>query len=275
MPAGINRRLSNISANEDVFQSSLTPYKDALKKSGHDFNLKYEEGPGRGRQRRGRKITWFNPPFSANVSTDIGAKFLRIIDTCFPKDHILHKIINRNTVKISYRCMPNMQQVISMQNSKILKQKDQPDPPPRCSCRGGINSCPLGGGCEIKEVVYCAQVTRLDNNTTEFYTGLTGGSFKKRYNQHHSDFRNQSKEHKTCLSKHVWKHKRENVPFRVDWKILSRGKVFNPVTKKCQLCLKEKFLIMFSPETATLNARTEMYNTCRHRLTKLLKNSKT
>ena len=61
----------------------------------------------------------------------------------------------------------------------------------------------------------------------------------------------------------------------VDWKILSTGKVFNPVTKKCKLCLKEKFLIMFSPKTATLNARMEMYNTCSHRLTKLHKNSKT
>ena len=171
--------------------------------------------------------------------------------------------------------MPSIGQVISTQNSKIFKHKEQPDPPPRCSCRGGPASCPLGGGCEVKEVVYCAKATRLDTNTVEFYTGLTGGPFKARYNKHQSDIRNASGEHNTCLSKHIWSLKRENAPYRIDWKILTRGKVFNPVTKKCRLCLKEKYFIMFSPESATLNNRSELYNTCRHRLSKLLMNTKT
>ena len=70
---------------------------------------------------------------SLNVSTNIGAKFLRIIDTCFPKEHTLNKIINRNTIKVSYRCMPNMGHFLSKHHSKIANQKDQPDPPPRCS----------------------------------------------------------------------------------------------------------------------------------------------
>ena len=245
--------------------------------SGHDFTFKYDPNAGnRPKPRnRGRKRTYFNPPYSLNVSTNIGAKFLRIIDECFPKEHILYKIINRNTIKVSYRCMPNMGHLLSTHNSKISKLKDQPDPPPRCSCRGGPASCPLGGGCEVKEVVYCAKVTQLDSNTVDFYTGLTGGSFKGRYNQHQHDFRHQAKEHSTCLSKHIWGLKREDTPYTVDWKILSRGKVFNPVTQKCRLCLKEKFFIMFHPETATLNDRSELYNTCRHRLSKLLKKTKT
>ena len=39
--------------------------------------------------KRSRNITWFNPPYSANVVTSIGAKFLKILDTCFPTTHSL------------------------------------------------------------------------------------------------------------------------------------------------------------------------------------------
>jgi hypothetical protein len=89
-----------------------------------EFNLKFEPDVNNGarKRNRGRRITWFNPPYSVNVSTNIGAKFLRIIDTCFPPAHILHKIINRNTIKVSYRCMPNMKEVIGRHNSKIAKK---------------------------------------------------------------------------------------------------------------------------------------------------------
>ena len=50
-------------------------------------------------------------------------------------------------------------------------------PTPTLQLQGGTTR-PLGGGSEVKEVVYCAKATRLDNNTAEFYTGLTGGPSK-------------------------------------------------------------------------------------------------
>ena len=48
-----------------------------------------------------RKVIWFNPPFSVNVTT-LGAEFLKLIDKAFPKSSPLNKIFNRNTLKISY-----------------------------------------------------------------------------------------------------------------------------------------------------------------------------
>ena len=42
LPAGINMRLSNNSANEDVFKNALPLYRDALKNSGYDLDFKYE-----------------------------------------------------------------------------------------------------------------------------------------------------------------------------------------------------------------------------------------
>ena len=235
----MNRRLSSISANEEIFGAAIPPYQKALNDSGYNFTLKFDQGAHSGGKKRNRRrnITWFNPPYSANVSTNIGAKFLRIIDACFPKSHPLHKIINRNTIKISYRCMPNMKKILSKQNAKVAKESAAPSDSPGCNCRGGPPTCPLNGACQTKEVVYKATVTRLDNNHVETYTGLTGATFKTRYNKHMSDFRNQAYSDSTTLSKYIWDLKTHNTPYNVSWQILSKARVFNPVTKTCQLCL--------------------------------------
>ena len=117
----MNKRLNSISATEQIFLDSKDPYQKALNDSGYTFNLKYEPVGEKGDKKRirGRKVIYFNPPFSANVSTNIGAKFLRIVDSCIPPGHILRKIINRNSIKVSYRCMPNMKKALGKHNSKI------------------------------------------------------------------------------------------------------------------------------------------------------------
>ena len=69
---------------------------------------------------RKRKIIWYNPPYSKNVSNNVGQSFLKIIDEEFPADHPLHKIFNCNTVKISYSCMPNIKQTIDGHNKSTL-----------------------------------------------------------------------------------------------------------------------------------------------------------
>ena len=69
------------------------------------------------------KKTWFNPSFSSNVETKIGKKFFNILDKYFPNHHNLHKVINRNTVKLSYCCMPNVGRLLKAHNQKVLKQR--------------------------------------------------------------------------------------------------------------------------------------------------------
>ena len=77
IPAAVNRRLSNISANEDVFKGAIPPYQEALNKAGYEHQLSYQPKTnlGNSRRNRPRNITWFNPPFSRNVATNVGAKF--------------------------------------------------------------------------------------------------------------------------------------------------------------------------------------------------------
>ena len=270
IPAAVNKRLSTISANQEVFENAAPPYQEALNKSGFEHKLKFEpEQPSSGsrRRNRGRNVTWFNPPFSTSVKTNIGSKFLKIIDTCFPPSHPLHKILNRNTLKISYKCMPNISRAISKHNSEVTKPvSDQSET--GCNCRGGTDSCPVGGTCLTTSVIYRATVATA--GSTETYTGLTGGTFKKRFDKHNSDFRHIQYRHSSTLSTYIWELKEQRISYKITWRIMDRAPVFNPITKKCRLCCKEKFYIMFKPDGATLNDRDEFYSTCRHRLQQLL-----
>ena len=85
-------------------------------------------------------------------------KFLEIFDFCFPVGHRLRSTLNRNTVKVSYCTMPNMAQMISRHNQKLLVPKETLDK--ECNCRNK-NSCPLEGKCKTSGVVYQATVTTI------------------------------------------------------------------------------------------------------------------
>ena len=117
IPQAINNRLSNISSDKQSFDSAIPPYQEALQKSGYDYKLDYNPQPKRSRS---RNIIWFNPPYNSNVITIIGYKFLQAIDDSFPPNNPLHKIFNRNTLKLSYSCMPNVHCIVSGHNKTIL-----------------------------------------------------------------------------------------------------------------------------------------------------------
>ena len=79
----------------------------------------------------------------------------------------------------------------------------------------------------------------------------------------------------TSLSTHILELKDKGTDYDVEWDFIDRAPSFNPITRKCRLCLKEKFHIMYSKEGSTLNKRQEIFNTCRHRKQKLLQYVKT
>ena len=105
IPLNINKRLTTISSSKETFDESIAPYQKALKESGYDHKLTYnpsQERTPKNKRKRRRNITWYNPPFNSNVRTNLGRKFLHIVDKCFPKSHPIHKIFNRHTLKLSY-----------------------------------------------------------------------------------------------------------------------------------------------------------------------------
>ena len=325
IPKMVNQRLNMLSSSQEMFNSAVQQYQDALEDSEYEHKLEYEEvnifemNEGTKKKRRRYKNEfWYNPPWNINVQTKIGEAFLKALDSEIKPDNPLRKVFNRHTIKISYSNMPNMSKVVSTHNSKIFTKKmdeekekklnlqkekiqkaiqensQQPQTRARrkikqqlqqqqqkikndartCNCRGGPRNCPLGGKClSEKSVVYYCKVTRLDNNTSEYYTGLTEGAFKYRLYGHNSSFKNNKGKNSTMLSKHIWWLKSNNIRYQLEWKILGKAKGYNPVTKICRLCLLEKFFIMYKPETATLNNRDEFFNPCRHKWKYMLSNS--
>ena len=91
-------------------------------------------------------MAWFNPSYSLDIASNIGKEFLELIDKHFPPNHPLHSICNRSTLKVSYRCLPNMGSLIGRHNSKVLKNSDaiQPQPVANCNCRKK-QDCPVPG----------------------------------------------------------------------------------------------------------------------------------
>ena len=181
IPRGVNDRLSRLSSNETVFSSAIPLYQQALIDSGYDFKLKYNPEAGSDSQskrnrRRTRQIVWFNPPYSMNIETNIGQEFLKLIDN-FPQNNILAPVMKRNKVKVSFRTMKNMDQIISSHNIRVQNPERSEDaaPKPHCNCqRARKSECPLPGQCHtdqngrVESIVYRAKIQREDTVATEF-----------------------------------------------------------------------------------------------------------
>ena len=182
LPVSIEKRLSETSSNENVFNDAAKLYHDALKESGFNYNLKYSKTPGKNaetetKKNRKRKIIWFNPPFSKNVKTNIGKVFFKFLNKHFPPNSKLNKIFNRNTIKISYGCMRNIGSIISSHNRATLHPATISY---GCNCRVK-DSCPLNGECLTPKLVCRADIENNSYNEKKYYLGLSETTFKERY----------------------------------------------------------------------------------------------
>ena len=152
LPLTIEKRLSEHSSNEEIFNNAKADYEKALKDSGYQPALKFTPHVDEIFQRRNRKrnIIWFNPPFSKNVSTNIARRFLNLINKHFPRNHKFSKLFNRNNVKVSYSCTPNVKSIIDSHNKNVLKNQTEGEER-ACNCRIK-DQCPLNGECLAKNI---------------------------------------------------------------------------------------------------------------------------
>ena len=277
IPKSINNRLSEISCDEDSFNKATPLYQKALNDSGYTHNLRYSQpAPAQSvtspTKKRHRNTIWYNAPYSKNVQTNIGRTFLNILDKEFPKGNPLHKIFNRNTVKVSYSCMTNLKQNIDGRNKFLLHDKKDAQTK-SCNCRNP-SDCPLAGNCLKESLIYQATVTTEDNKPDKTFIGLTENTFKTRFTNHKASFNHKTKRLNTELSKHIWQLKESNTRFRITWKILKQASPYNPASSRCNLCLWEKYFIICRPNLASLSKRNELITSCRHANTFLLKSFK-
>merc|ERR1712002_1305414 len=108
----------------------------------------------------------------------------------------LSKILNKNTINLSYSCMPNIKTIIDRHNQKILKKKTKNEVK-ACNCTKF--ECPMKNSktsCREESVVY--EATVQDKKETRHYIGITANEFKKRYYQHRVDFKNKDHTNNTA-----------------------------------------------------------------------------
>ena len=267
IPISIETRLSNTSCNEEVFQESAAFYNEALKRSGYNHQLKFQphqQQQATHNRNRKRKIIWFNPPYHKNLTTNIGKFFFHLIQKHFPIKHKFNKIFNKNNIKLSYSCMPNMNTIINSHNNKIINPPTPPTNQRTCNCMRK-DLCPMNQNCLASNVVYEATITSdLPNYGEKKYIGLCETAFKKRYASHKTSFVHQKYKGSTTLSMESWRIKEQNGNPNISWKILQTSRSFSPESVSCQLCQEEKYQIAIYPENNLLNKRTEIVAKCRH-----------
>lgn len=271
IPKMTSLRLSNLSSDENEFNKAAEIYQHDLQKSGYKDKLQYCPNVVAKRQRK-RKVLWYNPPFDKQVKSNVAKQFLGLIDKHFPPHHRLHKILNRNCVKVSYSCMPNIASYIAAHNICEMEKyhSSKSAAPPKCNCKEKP-SCPLNGECLTRAIVYQATCNNAENQK---YIGVSEPTFKGRYRDHVCSMNNKRYANKTELSKFYWEQKEDNgreVTFA--FSILRRTIPYRAGAKYCNLCLWEKVLIM-KGDNSLLNERDEFINKCRHVNKFLMKNFK-
>ena len=283
IPLSIESRLSTLSFNEKIFQEAVTPYQKALQNSGYRHTLIYKSPKNdnnstninKNKRNRKRQIIWFNPPFNLKTKTRIGKLFLNLLDKHFPPHNKLHKLFNRTNVKISYSCMPNMNSYTYMHNHKVLNDKPNEMGVNNCNCRNKDN-CPLPNSCQTKCIIYQANIDcDIAGYKQKCYLGSCETTFKDRFGNHKKSFNHLKHKNDTELSKEFWEIKKRNGTPKITWKIIRICPSYNPNSKRCLLCLNEKYEIATYKGNNLLNKRTEIINTCRHRSKYKLANCET
>ena len=108
--------------------------------------------------------------------------------------------------------MNNVKSIISNHNKTVISKSTNSDKDKKNCKRRKPEKCPMDGNCNEESIIYQAEVT--SQTTRETYIGLCDTSFKLRYRNHTSSFRNKRYRNATALSKHVWNLKDQNIQYR-------------------------------------------------------------
>ena len=93
-----------------------------------------------------------------------------------------------------------------------------------------------------------------DDQTTKYNIGNTSTDFKSRLAVHKQSLKNPDI-NQTSLSKHILELKIKKTDFTLT---------------VCTICNLEKVVILFRPELADINSKSELYSNCRHKQSILL-----
>ena len=186
--------------------------------------------------------------------------FLKLVD--FPNTHRLHKIFNHNTIKVSYICMSNVQQLINKHNSFIKNQKNKTT----LSCNSrDKNGGPLNGNCRTESVIY-KYLSLTKDNVKKVYVGVSEGEFKQNcYYNHQPLLQIKNYKNSATMSAYLWSIKSEEENLNLSLKIKQQASPYSNILKRWLLCLHKKLVIALYPNPEELlNKRAKVIFKCRH-----------
>ena len=157
------------------------------------------------------------------------------------------------SLTVHWICMSNMEAIISGHNKSQLLKPEAINTQASCNCRQK-NSCPMNNNCQTNSIIYQAEVSTKTSNKT--YVGLCDTEFKLRYNNHRCSFNHEKYRDTTQLSKHIWNLKDQKAEFQIKWKQVKQARSYTNVSKKCNLCLWEKYYIIANLRWYDGNATT-------------------
>ena len=215
----IGKRLSSLPSSKEIFEETGPYYEQYLSNCGYKEKLNYRDPTSPNlitKMKRQRNILWFNPPYSKIVKTKIGKFFSQLIKKHFQKEYKFHKIFDKNTLKLSYSCMPNIKTKINAHNRDILQNTPSKNAK-QCNCQQKEN-CPMNCACLKESLVYYATISCIDKNyKPKLYKGNRETSFKKLYSNHKKLFNVALYKHDTKLSTEYWNLKMKQLnplPYR-------------------------------------------------------------
>ena len=162
LPTLTAKRLSKYWLSVKIFNFAKVEYENNLENSWyHSINLNHTKTRKiKPKNNRSQSIIWFNPLYSQSVITNVAKCFLKLLDHHFPKSNKLHKVFNRNTVKVTYSCTENISSIINSHTKKLMKNNAANTKP--CNCRTK-STYPLNDQCQTQDIVYKCTVSALVN----------------------------------------------------------------------------------------------------------------
>ena len=124
--------------------------------------------------------------------------------------------------------MNNAKSIISSHNkAQISKPPNQSEESENnCNFRNK-NACPLEGNCNVRNIVYQAEV--ITPQTKQTYIGLCDTTSKERYRNHTCSFRNGRYKNVTELSKYIWSLKEQKINYQIKWRKVKQARSYSNV----------------------------------------------
>ena len=182
------------------------------------------------KKKRKRIVIRFNTTYSKSVKTNIGRIFIKLISEYYAPNHKSVKIFNKNTIKLSYSCMPNIRSKINGHTKKILQPKSA-QPQKLCNCLDK-EDYPLNGLYFTSSILY--QATRKCSDSKhkqKRYKGIVETTFKERYANHKKTFNLINSKNDTTLSTEYWTLNKSSNPRYLHGKSKDNIRLTTPLWK--------------------------------------------